>query len=427
MSLFDYIQAVGRAVQSENSLALRNLLTINPGPKEGPLRAGFQEPSDVDLYQTPEKFKPVISAYLKLMRSIYVSNDISASFVDLNELMVHLNRAAETQNNWICPALINCSNELISVYQVRLKTKNDDDESALELVANTINKSFKICLTDKTWDVALSKKSSIHFFLAALIKIYFKLNRLELAKSMEKALIGTGLAIPTIVNSPPQYTKHIVTYLYYSALLSLDEGDYAFAETKLLTAMDFLSCYKKPNAVMKQAEKILILLIPLKLYNSRQTLPNLVWLRFPNLEYIYKDNLFAAIASGDLYKYEQCVEKFQKIFLARHIYLLVLKLKSLCYLQLVKKTCTIFEELNSKQLHIVPFNNFQTALSISESENHSNESPGEKSETSEHVHEPVSAEAVECILANLITQKRIKGYLSHGNKCIVLLKTAAFP
>lgn len=413
MSLYEYVQEVGRAVGSENSQKLRKLLTINPGPKEGALRAGFQDPSDVDLYQAPEKFKPVIRAYLKLMRLIYVANDINSSFYDLKELMVHLNRAAETQNNWICPALINGSNELISVYQVRSKTKKDD-EDALELVANTINKLFKICLTDKTMDMAVSKKLSIHFFLAALIKIYFKLNRLELAKSMEKALIGTGLAVPTIVHSPVKYRMHIVTYLYFSALLSLDEGDFAFAETKLATAMDFLSCYQKPQNVQKQAEKILILLIPIKLHNSGQTLPQKVWDRFPSLQFMYRDNLFTAIHSGNLRMFDDCVEKFQTILLKRHIFLLVLHLKDACYLRLVRRTCSIFAELNPASPHIVPFSAFQLAFDYSASK-------------SGNVSEKTTPEAVECILANLIAARKIKGYMSHGNRCIVLLKTEAFP
>lgn len=436
MSLYDYIQEFAKAITSEKLKKLRSLLTINPGPQQGALRAGFQEPSDVDLYLFPDKFKAVIQAYLQLMKSIYVANDINRSFHDYLDLMVHLNRVAETQTNWICPTLINCSNELISVYQVRSKlypdAEGESDEfdkpttNSLELVANAINRSFKICLTDKNTDMARSKKSSIHFFLATLIKIYFKLDRLELAKSMEKALMGTGLAIPTIVHSPVEYRKHIVTYLYYSALLSLDEGDFAFAETKLLTAMEFLACYKLPKKVTAQAEKILFLLVPLKLHNSRSVLPNSVWEQFPNLKYVYKEQLFDAIFTGNIRKFDECIDKFQALFLKRHIFILVLNLKSLCYLRLVKRTSTICRELTTKTPHILAFSGLELAFEFSKAN---------KYESSHYIvpesvtkgEYSTSSEDLECILANLIAKRLIKGYLSHANRCIVLLKTDAFP
>lgn len=439
MTLYEYIQEFSLAIAGRKQKKLRNLLTISPGPEIGVSRAQFQDPSDVDLYLFPEKFKPVLRAYLHVMRSVYVANDISKAFFDLLDLMVHFNRAAESQTNWVCLALINCSKELISVYQVRLskhpETEGASEESSegwgasegskntLELVANTINRSFKICLTDKNTDMSELKKSSIHFFLAALIKIYFKLNRLELAKSMEKALVGTKLAIPTIVNSPLEYRKHIVTYLYFSALLSLDEGNFAFAEFKLLTAMDFLACYKKPEKVAKHAEKILFLLIPLKLYTSKAILPPEVWNKFPKLRYVYKEQLFDAIFTGNLRKFDECVDKFRSLFLKRHIFILVLQLKLLCQLRLVKRTATIYRELEDKTPHIIPFSGLELAMDLSKN----NQQKASEIEFTRNTEAGSSYEELECILANLIANKQIKGYLSHSNKCIVTLKTEPFP
>lgn len=426
MSLLEYIHEFTQAVASENSQQLRRLLTINPGGKTGPKRAAFPEPNDVDLYSLPEKFQPVVRAYLQLMKSIYVTSDISASFHNINNLLIYLNRAAETQTNWICLALINCSDELISLHQVMVKQKAESDNSSLETVANTINKSFKMCLTDKTLDMAVSKKASIHFFLAALIKIYFRLHRLELAKSMERALVGTGLAVPTIIHSPVEYRKHIVTYLYFSALLSLDEGDFAFAETKLLTAMEFLSCYRKRAKVAAQEEKILFLLVPLKLHTARALLPDAVYDRFPSLRFLYKENLVDAILTGNLRKFDECMTRFQTVFLKRHIYLLAVHLKSLCYLRLIRRTSAAYAQLDLKTPHIVPFSAFQVGLEFSA---HNKTTDGKLVAPASLAKKTflVSTEELECILANLISKRHIKGYISHANKCVVLLKTDAFP
>ncbi len=41
--------------------------------------------------------------------------------------------------------------------------------------------------------------------------------------------------------------------------------------------------------------------------------------------------------------------------------------------------------------------------------------------------EDVDLEEVECIVANLIFQKQIKGYIAHEKKILVVSKTDAFP
>lgn len=425
MSVSEYIRSFKSTWHSRNPQQLQQLLTINPGANNGLLRAKFHEPSDFDLYEIEDKFHPVIRMYLRVMRSIYLDSNIRKAFIDMNEFVMLLNRAAEVHNNWVCPALINLSNELILIHTVRSRSYSDQlehpvrsTESSLELVASTINRLFKICLTDKSPETAMLKKQSIHFFLAALIKIYFRLNRLELARSMEKALVGTKLALPTIVNSPPHYRRHVVTYLYYSSLLSLDDGDWAFAETKLLAAMEFLLCYAKPNKVRGQAELILSVLIPLKYLNSQTSLPAKEWQKFPSLDLLYRRNLLHAVRIGNLKLFDESVARFRKILLRRHIYVAFVHLRTLCELQVFKAAVMAYALLETTTPHIVPFSAFQLAMDLSQGESRDNSPANEYS---------TSVEKVECLLANLIAGKRIKGYLSHGNRCIVLLKTDAFP
>ncbi|CAK7894025.1 COP9 signalosome complex subunit 12 [[Candida] anglica] len=432
-------------IRREDGNGFRNCITISPGPSEGTLRAYFPDPSEFDLYPLPEKFRSVIKSYLKLMKSVYILNDVDASFNDINDMMSSLNRAADTQTNWINPALINASTELISVYQVKQKTKPDEKQgesldimemsgmsnsssSSLEKLASTVNNSFKLSLNDKNPDIRQSKRSDIYFFLGNLIKIYFKLGKLELAKSVEKALKGTRFELPPL-NGPIRTKKYAVTYLYYSALLSLDDSDFISTESKLVKAMDIINLYNEPNLIIKQTEKILMILIPLRLYNSKILPHNDIWIRFPNLKYIYKDTLFKAIHRGDLKSFDIYQKKFQLIFLKRHLYLLIENLKSLCYLQLIKKTSLIVTELNKGNTsHIIPLSAYQVALEFSTRHVLNNGSYALPSSTgvteggfSHHL------DAVECILANLIYTEKIKGYVSHGNKCIVLSKTNAFP
>lgn len=451
MSLYDYIREMAAAVAQEQPRKFQALLTINPGQDRGLAIAKFEDPGDIDLYALPEKFHAVVRAYLAVMRTIYISSDLKASFVNINELLVCLNRAAETQTNWICPALINCSEELISVYQVRMKQFPDEGasvieyndaneiqkDSPLEVVANNINKSFKICLTDKSLEPSLSKKKSIHFFLAALMRIYFKLDKLELAKSVEKALAATGYPSPTLKNTPVHYRKYVVIYLYFSALLSLNDTDFSSAESKLDTAMEFLSRHKNPSTVSKQTEMILMLLVPLKMNNSRTSMKSKSWKKYPSLKFIFKDRLFPALKAGSIHLFDRWTRVFQKVFLKRYLYILILHLRNLCILRLFQRTHKLHSELVDTTPHIVPFSAFQRALLFSRTY----DSPSDNGTAAEST-KPDSAVRsdldttqlpdvdygeVECLLANFILKRLIKGYLSHSNKCIVLSKTDPFP
>lgn len=429
--LSDYIQKVCLLVNLEDSQKFRSCITINPGINEGTIRAHFPEPNDFDLHPIPEKFRNVVKSYLKLMKSVYIANSINASFFDLNEMVNNLNRAADTQTNWINQPLINACTELISVYQVRLKNFPEEEEmelsnlenneygnssSSLERLAATINGLFKLSLNDKNLDLSQSKRLDIYFFLGNLIKIYFKLGKLELAKSVEKALKGTRFNLPKL-NGAGSSKRYAVTYLYYSALLSLDDADFTTSEEKLVKAMEILSCYKDPKNVKNQTEKILIILLPLKLYNKRLTPSNEIWEKFPKLKFMYKDNLFDAIKNGNLKKFDQALTKYQLILLKNHLYLLFEMMKSLCYLKLVKKTVSIIHSLNSEtKSHIVPLSAIQLALEFS-----TNDSYKESDKFAYNL------DAVECILANLISSGKIKGYLSHAYRCIVLSKANAFP
>lgn len=419
MSVLEYIENVNTAIATRNGAHLRNLLTINPGADLGLKRAKFQDPSDIDFFHTPPRVKPVVNAYLETMRAVYVRTNIDKSFAGLLLLVASLNRYAEQELSWVCDALTASTHELLSVHQVRSKGKKD--EKALEQLAEVVKKLFQLCLTDKNEDVDLLKKPYIYFFLAALFKIYFKLNHIEPAKATEMVLTQTGLASPKRLDVPRAHYKHVVTYLYYSSLLALDEGKFASAQTRLELALEYLACYTKPKKARTHAERILMLLVPLRLYNSRQKPSERVWLQHPTLAHIYRNNLLAAISEGNLQRFEACLRRYRGGFLKRHIYLLAVQLKLQCQLALVRKTCLIYAEM-AENPHIVPFSAFQLAFDYSQ-----NHTLLQAPELVAKKHYAVSEAEVQCVLANLIARKYVKGYLSHSNRCIVVLKSNAFP
>ncbi|ODV78677.1 protein CSN12 [Suhomyces tanzawaensis NRRL Y-17324] len=419
-SLPNYILLFVLAINTRDAAKLKHCLSISPGGQEGPIRAKYPEPNDFDLYQAPEKFRGVIRAHLRLMRAVYVEKSIDQSFVELDDLVNHLIRAGETQTNWINVPLMNAMFELMAVYKVRelrhpeeiasLEFQDvegsDAKVSALEQLANTANKAFKLLLNDKNLELQHSKRMDIYFFLAVLIKIYFKMNKLELAKSIEKALKGTRFQLPDMKSSVSN-KKAAVTYLYYSSLLSLDESDFEASENKLEEALDILTGYPPKN---KQVEQILLVLLPLKLYNKRASLKPSLWAQYPQLKTLYHDNLFRAISTGNIALFDAKLEQYQTVFLKNHLYLLIELLRLQCHLNLIRRTTSVVRTLNpTPQNHIVPFSAYQKAFEVASSG-------------------PMPApDEVECILATMVATGRIKGYLSHGNRCIVLSKAVPFP
>lgn len=415
----EFIDQFKTALRQQNGVKLNQLLEINR--PDGPQVAQYSEPSEFDLFDIDNKFHNVIKYYLRLIKSIYINNDIKNSFLNYNQLVLDLNRFAETQNNWINITLIKCCKELIGIYSVMEKSfpeeivadhsneiVSSNKISSLEMLANTINKSFKLSLNDKNLQLNESKRIDIYFFLSCLIKIYFKLGNIELAKSIEKALKGTRFELPKLNKSLTDKNSAII-YLYYSSILSLDDSNFKECQSKLTTALTLMSYTSDKSCIEHQFQQIMIMYLPLALYNEKKLPKAYIWRQFPALDYVYNKNFFQFIKSGAIDKYDKFMEQTQSFLLKTNLYLLFQNLKQLAYVSFIKKIVKVHQELNNdpKSNHIIPFSAFEVGF--------------------KYITLDFDYDQIECILAGLIANGNIKGYLSHGNKCIVLSKTAAFP
>lgn len=417
--LQNYIQHCVVAISYHNPEGLRQCLTINPGLEEGQLRASFRAPNDFDLYAVPEPFKPVIISHLDLMRAVYKKKSMTGAFALLDSMVNHLVRACETHTNWVNPALINSVRQLGAVFKVMDKTEMDkaalahESTPVWEQLVNTVSRAFKIVLNDKNLDTHRSKRQDIYFFVATMIKIYFRLNKLEMAKLVEKALAGARIEMPPM----DDHKADASSYLYYSGLLSLGAGDYSASVAKLERSWKMVSCNPASH---KHSQQILTVLIPLKLYTDHKVIRNPgFWKQFPALDQVYRQEFVRAITQGNLFAYEQNLDKLQSLFLGRNMYLVGELLRLQCQLNLIRRTAGIVASLEGGN-HIVPLSAFQVAYHVSSQ-------PKAAEKDNIDVLHQYSLDHIECILANLIAGGKIKGYISHANRCIVLSKTNAFP
>jgi len=114
-----------------------------------------------------------------------------------------------------------------------------------------------------------------------------------------------------------------------------------------------------------------------------------------------------AVRCGDIRALDAALEENQEAFIRQGTYLLVEKLRSGVYRTLVKRIAAVQRERDPARASQLPVALFQRALAWLGVE--------------------MEADECECVLANLIFRKYIKGYLSHKQRTLVLSKVAPFP
>lgn len=113
-------------------------------------------------------------------------------------------------------------------------------------------------------------------------------------------------------------------------------------------------------------------------------------------------DLISMVKNGDLRGIDRIMEEHESFFISAGIYLIVEKLKIIAYRNLFRK---VYLVENNHQIDIA---SFQAALQMMGQED-------------------VDSDETQCIVANLIYQGKIKGYISYQHKKVVVSKQNAFP
>ncbi|CCH42596.1 PCI domain-containing protein 2 [Wickerhamomyces ciferrii] len=364
----------------------------------------------------------ILKDYIRLNKALN-SPDKTEKFYTSNDLLKNLNRFAEQKTVWIVKSLMVITKNLINyaieaddyieknptiVLESNHFSGNQQDESCLIIAARTIHNSYKLCLNDRNEDLLQSRRQCIYYFVGQELKIYHKLNNKDMAKNMEKVFKSKEDELPSLSSIPK---SHAITYLYYSGALSCGDGNFKNAYFKFKYAYQL--CSKKD---MKHKENILVYLIPLKFLITKKY-PNLTKLKmFPKNYEIY-NKIFTSLINGDLKTFEKYFELYENFFLKKNLYLVIENLTNFILLKLFK---TIYKSNNlSSHLSIITI-----TRGLEFSKYHTNNSELERSSNMIGI---LNQDETECIIANLIYQGYIKGYLSHTNGVLVLSKKDPFP
>lgn len=219
-----------------------------------------------------------------------------------------------------------------------------------------------------------------------LFKIYFRINKLALCKPLIRALENAD-----IMEYFP--IEERVTYNYFLGMKSLFDSDYKKAEE--LLSFSFENC---PASSRKNKRLILIFLTPVKMLLGH--MPREEALVRYDLEPFA--SLVKAVKEGNLRAFDSALEAEKDFFWKYGIYLILEKLRNILYRNIFKKVCLI------EGGHQIPLHLFKAALDFLTGE-------------------PNDIEEIHCILANLIFENRIKGYISLQHQKLVVSKNNPFP
>ncbi|KAG0663658.1 COP9 signalosome (CSN) subunit [Maudiozyma exigua] len=349
----------------------------------------------------------------------------------IDEQLLLMNRIAERESRWILYPLFVLARELVMLVKELRKHLSFNLTTYVERCGRSVHRSFTLCLNDRNPNKLENRRSGVYLFINLEFKIYHKLNNRDMIKNLVKVvksrqedrfepLMSCHESLCSIYNSQE------VTYNYYMGqYYGCIENNYEKAFEYLNLA--YLGCN---DGYKSQLNKILILLIPFgllshrklvhqgllsKLYGGKKLKSNV------NQDNIYENDermlgqlykeIIKCCRTGNIVRYDNLVTitKSNQIFFLRNgLYVSMQLLRELVLLRYVE----IIYQLNEK-MTIIPLEMIYIAKFY-----------GQKKKVT------ITTEAInelECELACLISKKMIKGYLSHGNKCMVVSKTDPFP
>ena len=171
--------------------------------------------------------------------------------------------------------------------------------------------------------------------------------------------------------------------------------DNNFKEAEEYLKFAFEHCHKASRA---NKRSILIYLIPVKMLLGQ--MPSSQILRKYDL--LQFQEVVLGVKQGNLLRLNAAMEANEKFFIKCGIYLILEKLTVITYRNLFKKVHILVKT------HQIPIDAFLVALRMMKVED-------------------IDQDETQCIIANLIYEGKIKGYISYQHQKLVVSKNNAFP
>lgn len=309
-----------------------------------------------------------------------------------------------------------------------LKSSSDEDsrKTIVESTAETIQRAFTICLTERTppsMPQPALKKVGIYSFANLVLKLLFRCRKTTLAEQ-----IFTNI----MQNSPPLHlypAAQRVTYLYYLGRFHLNNTHYFRAQLCLQAAYD--QCHLQ---CIKQREKILTYLTTANLLLGRY--PGPAFMSRPEASGIIQRfaPLIRAMRRGDLAAFKEALSPSSPNYtwFFRHGILLPLLFRGelLVWRSLARKTFLLTYEaptdVLSKKAPTLDLNDLLTGAMLCQNRLNMDPVTGQQrtlkpSEGLIFGNLMPTLHDIEAIAASLVDQDLLHGFLSHNLKRFAIL------
>ncbi len=365
-------------------------------------------------FKNVNQWGTVVIAYFNLLSSLK-HLDFKNAIKDSSNMVSEVSKIARNEDRWICAPLMTVTSELRKLVMIYIQSSDYDADVKLqekrkqgqfgadfqlsldEELANALQRPFKVCLSDKSDE----KKGAVYFFANELFRTYIKFEKFDAARNMCKVLLHSP-NLPSLSYVPKSQS---VTYRYYLAMVECMNFDHLENAAQLLnTALIDCKNSREHGDTIKNQISILFFLIPLNFLLYRQLPSSTLWESYPSLSTALQ-KIYQAVKQGNLKQFDEEVASIQVLLLKRHVYSFYIRMRPFVELRLFSKAAHFY---TGERKHIIPLNQFTIAENYSEKR-------------------PYIQEETESRLASLIYTRRIKGYISHGNKVIVLSKKDPFP
>ncbi|XP_067944612.1 PCI domain-containing protein 2-like [Watersipora subatra] len=386
-----YLEQIAEALEERDALLIAPLLSFkHPHIKNVRLRVRSPEQYCERILQQP--WDEIVAAHIRALWAVS-NSDYTETYACQSAAISAFTKAfqAMKDENWALPIMFVLSIDLrlfaISADNQRAhKFHGSKKGEMLEKAADLLMGCFRVCASDNRSTPENSKKWGMLNLVNQLFKIYFRINKLHLCKPLTRA-------IDSLPIKDKFSLSQLVTYRYYVGRKCMFENDFKAADEYLTFA--FEHCHRSSRA---NRRLILISLLPVKMLMGR----------LPQKEALQRHDLmqFASVADavkcGNLLKLTQALQKNEPFFIKSGVYLILEKLKIITYRNLFKKVWLLMKT------HQLPVSSFVAALQLMK-------------------YEGIDLDEAECIIANLIYEGKVKGYISHAHRTVVVSKQEPFP
>ncbi|KAJ3666922.1 hypothetical protein Zmor_002345 [Zophobas morio] len=389
MSVAHYLQLVEKYWRSQDGAKIATYLSLRH-EHAGYANYHVESPEGIVERFLTTPIDELVVLHLKCLFAIS-QNDYQSAYNLQSSLTQTFTKILQSQKeeNWSLPIMYVLCLDLRLLAQLAENQRvgvSEKPGEILEKAAECLMGCFRVCAADNRSAEEDTKRIGMLALVNQLFKVYFRINKLHLCKPLIRAIESSPFKESFSLSQQ-------ITYRYFVGRKAMFDSDYKVADEYLTYA--FENCHKLSK---KNKRLILIYLVPVKMLLGY--IPSREVLEKYDLSQLW--DLVQAVCQGNLKAFDDLMEKHETFFIKCGIYLIVDKLKIIAYRNLFKKVYLI---LNT---HQIPVEALQTALVY-------------LGQTD------VDLDETECIVANLIYEGKIKGYISHQHRKVVVSKQNPFP